>query len=150
MSQRQAVTKEKALAYRSADRVGKTRILDELVDLTGWHRDYARAALREALVIKPVKPRKPRARVYGDDLLPALIHCWVLLRAPAGKILAPSCQSSSSLFGCLCKPSFRKGCHMSVDTGLSGRRVVDELVSSGALDEVFAKVEASRVLFRFF
>lgn len=89
MSQRQAVTKKKALAYRSADRVGKTRILDELVDLTGWHRDYARAALREALVIKPVKPRKPHARVYGDDLLPALIHCWVLLRAPAGKILAP-------------------------------------------------------------
>ena len=39
---------------------------------------------------------------------------------------------------------------MSVDTGLSGRRVVDELVSSGALDEVFAKVEAPRVLFRFF
>lgn len=34
MSQRQAVTKKKALAYRSADRAGKTRILDELVDLT--------------------------------------------------------------------------------------------------------------------
>lgn len=34
---------------------------------------------------------------------------------------------------------------MSVDTGSSGRRVVGELVSSGALGEVFAKVDSGEV-----
>ncbi|WP_327058407.1 hypothetical protein [Glaciihabitans sp. GrIS 2.15] len=63
MTQRQAVTKKKALAHRATDRAGKGRIETE------WHRDYARVALRAALTLKVVK-------------------CWAVLRAPAGKRLA--------------------------------------------------------------
>ena len=90
MSQRQAVVRACAVRYRSASRVGKTTLLDELCATTGWHRDHARKALRAALGPRPVvRPRAPRVPVYGPEVIVALTFCWAVMVGPAGKRMAP-------------------------------------------------------------
>ena len=68
---------------------GRRRFSMSLVELTGWHRDYARAALRDALKLKVVTQRQSRGPTYGPRIIVALSKCWAVLRAPAGKRLAP-------------------------------------------------------------
>lgn len=90
MSQRKAVTKATAIRYRSASKKDKAVILAELCELTGWHRDHARKALRQALGPKRVaRKRKPRPPVYGEEVLVPLRKVWAVLDAPTGKRLAP-------------------------------------------------------------
>ena len=89
MGQRNAVTAKLAAAYRRGSRKDKGRILDELCELTGWHRDWARTALRQAGTLRVLQERSPRRPIYSERVVAGLAICWRVARYPTGKRLAP-------------------------------------------------------------
>ena len=90
MAERKAVTKQMARRYERASKSGKSVMLDELCELTGWTRRHARRALLAAAMSSTAPATKAaRPRVYGEDVLEPLKKVWAVLGGPAGKRLAP-------------------------------------------------------------
>jgi len=131
MAERKAVTKEMLKRYRRGSKGDKGRVLDELCALTGWHRDYARRALRLARQDPaPPRARPVRQRRYGPDLQAPLEKVWATYGGLCGKRLAPFMAEGIEVlerFGELSlTPEQREGLvHMSaatIDRRLAGAR----------------------------
>lgn len=94
VAERKKVLKSQLDAWPKATRAEKSAILDRLCSVNGWHRDHARKAIRQALALGAAypAPRTPRAPVlrYSEEVIEALVVCWVTLDGPTGKLLAPA------------------------------------------------------------
>jgi len=95
MAERRAVVGATARRYQRGRKKQKQKILDELVELTGYNRCYARRVLRQHGRQRPRphkqssgKRRRPRSsRQYDERVLVALRRIWLILDFICGKRL---------------------------------------------------------------
>lgn len=85
---RREVLKAVRPRYRKATRQEKTRILDEFVALTGYHRKYAIHLLNHGPA-KTKRGKRKRRRTYSAEVVTALVKIWDILDRPCGKRLHP-------------------------------------------------------------
>jgi hypothetical protein len=97
MTSRAEITTRYARAYVKASKKDKGKVLDQVVEVTGWSRDNARRRLTAAAKRAPgsgrsvaTRPRKPRAAKYSYDALKVLQRVWAASGGQCGKYLAAS------------------------------------------------------------
>lgn len=82
-----------ALRYRSSSKRDKSRILDELVASTGFHRKYAIQCLNGVASSPPAvrtqSVRRSRRRKYGADVENAFLELWKASGCICPKLLIP-------------------------------------------------------------
>jgi hypothetical protein len=92
------------MAYVKASKKDKGRVLDQVVEVTGWSRDNARRRLVAAAEHRPgagravaQRPRKPRSLKYSYDALKVLQLVWAASGGQCGKYLAASMRTQLDL-----------------------------------------------------
>jgi len=104
MASRRELVRTLGDRYRRAGRKEKSRILDEFVKVTGYHRKHATRLLNQGWEVAPDVARK-RRRIYDDAVLEALIILWETADRICGKRLKailPSLLEAMERHGHLC------------------------------------------------
>lgn len=86
VTSRQELMDSLRVRYRSGSRVGKSRILDEFVAVTGYHRKHAIRLLRLGRIALTAGAQA-RPRRYGNAVAEALVVLWEASDRVCGKRL---------------------------------------------------------------
>lgn len=101
MAARYEVTRKYAQAYAAAPKKGKSVILDQVVEITGWNRDHARQQLRArlrqpqgraAVTVAVIDRRKIRECKYSYDARIVLQKVWAISGGSCGQYFAPAME----------------------------------------------------------
>ena len=90
MKERKAITAALRKRYARARKKEKGRLLDELVELTGYNRWYAAGLLATPAAPPPaIRPRvrRQRRRIYDATVLATLRQVWMIMDCICGKRL---------------------------------------------------------------
>lgn len=96
MVSRRALADVARLRYVHADRALKTKILDEFVANTGYHRKYAIQLIKHPPVSRPKKVRR-RGRVYPAGMVQALTFIWRVCGQICSRRLKPFLPTMATL-----------------------------------------------------
>ena len=106
MSARRELLEALRQRYRGAERSEKSRILDEFVSVTGYHRKHAVRLLAGSGSTK-ARERRPGKVRYGDEVQDALVVLWEASDRVCGKrlhVLLPSLVAAMERHGHLALP----------------------------------------------
>jgi len=117
--------------YRSAEVLAKRRILDEFVQVTGFHRKHAIRVLN-AEASTTARPAPRRSRLYEEGTRQAIVVLWEASDRVCGKRLKP-------LLPVLLPARERHG-HLRLDDAVRSRVLA---ASASTLDRILAEPRAS-------
>lgn len=86
---KQELLEHYAQRYRSAGRAARSKLLDEVCALTGYHRKYAISRLNHPPLTRQGPARRPRGRKYGADVHDALTRLWKAANCICARRLVP-------------------------------------------------------------